>query len=91
MAVYLLHFDRPISPRHTAQHYLGSTDNLPRRIRQHHKGQGSRLCQVAKEREIGFVVAREWFLGDRQLERKLKSRKNSRKLCPVCTFIDWRV
>lgn len=87
--VYLLHFDRPISQHHTAQHYLGYSNSIPNRIRQHHKGQGSRLCQVAKERGIDFVLCRTWNLGDRMLERKLKSRKNSKKLCPVCTFIDW--
>jgi predicted GIY-YIG superfamily endonuclease len=81
--VYLLHFDRPISPDHTCQHYMGSADDLERRIKEHRAGQGSRLCEVAKERGIGFVIVRIWQ-GDRKLERKLKKRKNGPRLCPIC-------
>jgi hypothetical protein len=29
---YLLHFTRPISPAHTAQHYLGWADDLDERL-----------------------------------------------------------
>ncbi|MBE9178628.1 endonuclease [Oculatella sp. LEGE 06141] len=82
---YLLHFDRPISDRHTAQHYLGYSDNIENRITQHERGHGSRLCQVAKERDIGFIVAREW-IGDRSLERQLKRQKNTPRLCWICNF-----
>lgn len=81
--VYLLHFDQPISPDHTAQHYLGSADDWEARIEQHRQGQGARLCEVAKARNIGFVVARLW-VGDRDLERALKQRKNSPRFCPIC-------
>ena len=84
--VYLLHFEKPINDRHPARHYLGFSRNVFWRIRQHHKGKGARLCQVAKERGIDFIVADIWYLGDRALERKLKSQKNSPRLCPVCTF-----
>ena len=83
---YLLHFDKPISDRHTTQHYLGYSNDIPHRINQHRQGKGSRLCEVAKERQITFVIAQTWIGGDRQLETKLKSRKNSPKLCPFCTF-----
>lgn len=80
---YLLHFERPISDRHTTQHYLGWTDNLESRVNQHKSGAGSRLCQVAKDREIPFEVVRTWP-GDRGLERKLKNRHASNRLCPIC-------
>lgn len=80
MYVYLLHFDRPISPLHTCQHYLGFAHDLAQRIEQHRAGTGSRLCAVAKERGIGFAVVAVWQ-GDRTLERKLKNRKNSPCLC----------
>ncbi|NJP11675.1 MAG: GIY-YIG nuclease family protein [Leptolyngbyaceae cyanobacterium RU_5_1] len=83
MAVYLLHFDRLISPNHTTQHYLGFAENLENRISQHRNGSGSRLCAVAKERGIGFVLARTWE-GDRQTERQLKRQKGSPRLCPIC-------
>ena len=83
MAVYLLHFQRPISAEHTTQHYLGYTQDLVRRIEEHRAGRGSRLCEVAKEREIPFVLVRVW-IGGRRLERQLKRRKNGPKLCPIC-------
>ena len=81
--VYLLHFDRPISDRHTAQHYVGWAKYLPARALAHMRGQGARLTQVAAERNIGFVIARTWP-GDRTYERKIKDRKNAPKLCPLC-------
>ena len=31
----------------------------------------------------GFVIARTWN-GGRDLERRLKNRKNSLRLCPIC-------
>jgi predicted GIY-YIG superfamily endonuclease len=83
MNCYLLHFDSPISPNHTAQHYLGFSADLSERITQHKEGSGSRLCAVAKERGIAFTVARTWE-GDRAVERKLKAQKNSPRLCPIC-------
>lgn len=85
--VYLLHFDSPIAPgKHTAQHYLGYADNLNARIEQHRAGTGARLCEVAKERGISFVIARTWE-GGRLLERQLKNRKNAPKLCPLCSRV----
>ena len=83
MTVYLLHFEQPISPDHTAQHYIGFTDDLPRRLEQHRAGAGSRLCEVAKERGIDFVLVRTWE-GDRAKERQLKRRKAGPRLCPPC-------
>ncbi|MBI3960234.1 MAG: endonuclease [Chloroflexi bacterium] len=83
MCVYLLHFSEPISPDHTAQHYLGSTEDLTRRLAEHRAGAGSRLCEVAKERGIDFVLVRTWQ-GDRGKERQLKRRKSGPKLCPLC-------
>lgn len=60
MTVYLLHFDRPISPNHTTQHYIGWTLDLAERIHHHEMGNGARLTEVAAERGIGFEVARTW-------------------------------
>jgi predicted GIY-YIG superfamily endonuclease len=81
--VYLLHFERPISEKHTTQHYIGWAKHLPSRIAKHMKGDGARLTQVAVERNIGFVIARTWN-GDRTMERKLKDRKEGPRLCPIC-------
>jgi predicted GIY-YIG superfamily endonuclease len=84
MTVYLLHFERPISDSHTTQHYLGFAKSVDNRISQHRAGDGARLCQVAKQRGISFSVARVWQDGDRALERRLKNRKNSPRICPIC-------
>ena len=84
---YLLHFDvkigNPDNPRGQAQHYLGSCKHLPTRMQQHLRGEGARLTQVLRERNIGFVIARVWP-GDRAFERKLKRRKAGPRLCPIC-------
>ena len=60
MAVYLLHFTAPISPKHTCQHYIGYADHWPTRIIEQRAGSANaaRLCQVARERGIDFQVAR---------------------------------
>ena len=86
MAVYLLHFSAPISPRHTCQHYIGWAESWPDRIAIQRAGNGdaARLCQVAKERGIDFIIARIWPDGDKALERRLKNQHNTRRLCPVC-------
>ena len=81
--VYLLHFDTPISPNHSTQHYLGSAADLQHRLAEHAAGQGARLTQVARQRGIGWIVARTWN-GGRQLERQIKKRKNAPRYCPIC-------
>lgn len=81
--VYLLHFERPISPLSTAQHYLGYADRLAARMAHHEAGSGARLTQVARERGIAWEVVRTWE-GDRTLERKLKRRHEAPRLCPRC-------
>ena len=81
--VYLIHFDAPISDRHTCQHYLGYAENLAARVKCHRQGQGARLTQVAIERGIKFQVVRVWQ-GDRGRERRLKNRKDGPHLCPIC-------
>jgi predicted GIY-YIG superfamily endonuclease len=84
MTVYLLHFDSPISKHHTAQHYIGWTEQpLENRLEVHKQGNGARFTQVANERGIRYQIVRTWK-GNRKLERKLKNRKNSPKLCPIC-------
>jgi hypothetical protein len=49
----------------------------------HFKGRGARFMQVARERGIGFVIARTWQ-GDRTMERRLKNRHEAPRLCPLC-------
>ena len=80
MTVYLLHFDQRLCH---AQHYLGSTDNLENRLACHRKGNGARLMAVVTALGITWRLARTWP-GDRTLERRLKRRKEGRRLCPIC-------
>lgn len=85
--VYLLHFDRPVSERHTCQHYIGSADAPYVRLEEHRAGRGARLTQVANERGIGYRIVRLWEAepGEgRKLERQLKRRKEAPALCPLC-------
>lgn len=83
MAVYLLHFDEKIAH---AQHYLGFSDKLDQRIKQHRRGKsGAGIVTEFFRRNIGFVVARVWEDGDRIFERHLKVKyKHTTRLCPVC-------
>lgn len=82
--VYLLHFERPISDTHTCQHYVGTADDVEERLAEHKAGRGARLCQVAKERGIDFVLVRTWE-GGRAKERQIKKWKMSNRLCPICS------
>lgn len=83
--VYLFHFEKPISSRHTCQHYIGYADDLASRVQDQWNGgsKAARLLQIAKQRGIGVELVRAWR-GDRTFERQLKNRKNGPRLCPVC-------
>jgi predicted GIY-YIG superfamily endonuclease len=76
----LLHFDTPY--RH-ARHYLGYAADLDVRLAQHRAGRGARLVEVITEAGISFTLARTWE-GDRTMERRLKNRHASPRLCPLC-------
>lgn len=82
--VYLLHFDTPY--KH-AKHYLGFVDKsegLQARLIRHAKGQGARLLEIVSGAGIGFTLARTWQNATRDFERKLKNRKETPMLCPIC-------
>lgn len=83
--VYLLHF----SPRYRhAGHYLGSTlvNAQSDRIAAHLAGHGSPLVRAAIAAGCAVTVARTWR-GDRKLERRLKDRHASPRLCPICRAV----
>jgi predicted GIY-YIG superfamily endonuclease len=80
LPVYLLHFERPY--RH-ARHYLGYAADLDMRLARHRAGRGARLVEVITEAGISFTLARTWE-GDRTMERRLKNRHASPRLCPLC-------
>jgi predicted GIY-YIG superfamily endonuclease len=79
--VYLIHFAEPY--RH-AKHYLGWASDLEQRITRHRCSHGARLLQVVNQAGIEWKVVRVWEDETRHFERRLKNRKNSPRLCPVC-------
>lgn len=88
---YLIHFATPLgtSPRGMAQHYIGRTANLTRRIREHAVGVGARLPAAFARAGIGFEVTRVFYPGPNQrpsdVERSLKNQKRAKRLCPICS------
>ena len=86
MTCYLIHLDQRLGSDHPnggAQHYLGTTINLPQRLESHREGRGARILAAAVERGIGFDVVRTWE-GGREEEKRLKAFHNAPKFCPVC-------
>lgn len=81
--IYLIHFERPL---HHARHYLGycADGTLQVRLIRHRAGRGARLLAVLRTLNIGWEVVRV-FEGDRHFERTLKNRRNTPRLCPVCS------
>ena len=78
--VYLIHLGRPY--RH-ARHYIGWTRSLAARVAHHRAGSGSNFLRVVTGAGIDWEVVRSWE-GTRSDERRLKSRRNAPRLCPVC-------
>lgn len=81
--VYILHFNTKY--RHAA-HYVGfANSDVDKRIERHRNGgSGAKLMDAISENGIGFQVARIWENADRWFERRIKRRKNTKNLCPVC-------
>jgi predicted GIY-YIG superfamily endonuclease len=75
-----LHFDRPIF---RAQHYLGWSIDIERRVALHRRGKGARLVAQALAAGIGVDLVRVWLTGDRTQERSLK-RSGPKAQCPWC-------
>ena len=77
---YLLHFERPI---YGAQHYLGWSTDIRRRVRLHLSGRGARLVSQALQAGIGVELVRIWPTFVRQQEYVLK-RQTPKRYCPRC-------
>ena len=79
--VYLIHF---AAKYEHAQHYLGLSNDVSRRMEEHRSGQGSPLMKAVTKAEIPWDVVRTWKDADRMLERRLKNQKNAWRFCPIC-------
>jgi predicted GIY-YIG superfamily endonuclease len=82
--VYLIHLDAPL---HHAQHYLGfvADDSMVlERLAKHQAGTGSKFLRAVNAAGIRYYIARVWPGAGRTEERKLKNKKKSRTLCPIC-------
>lgn len=78
---YLLHFSDKVC--HSG-HYLGTSADLCKRLQMHGKNTSrAKLIQRAHELGITFQLVRVWD-GGRGVERHLKDRHDSPKLCPIC-------
>jgi predicted GIY-YIG superfamily endonuclease len=80
--VYLFHFQP--NYKH-ARHYLGYADDILRRLEEHRNSQGARLTEVALKAGCELWLVRMWPNRGRHFERQLKRRKNSPRLCPICS------
>ncbi len=78
--VYLIHLDTPL--KH-ARHYLGYSENLPKRLQQHRTGRGAAFMKAISKEGITWHVSRIWD-GNYELEQMLKRQHNASHLCPTC-------
>lgn len=85
---YLIHFNskigNPANRRGQAQHYLGCTSSLKRRMADHRSGNGSKIMAAVARAGVSWRLARTWSHGTRKLEKRLKAQKNAPRLCPIC-------
>lgn len=81
---YLLHFSEPYPGGTAPQHYLGWAEDVERRVEEHRKGQGAKLCLHVAAQGIQLDVVRVWEGGDRKLERELKRAHRPALYCPHC-------
>lgn len=83
--IYLLHFDRPMTGKKMAQHYLGWTKTVDPdpRLLQHQAGKGSAIMREVMKQGIGFTVVRTWT-GTKKDERAKKNSGHLSRYCPIC-------
>src|SRR5690242_4462206 len=76
---YLLHFDGVVFG---AQHYLGWSGDVFRRVRVHLNGRGARLVRQALAAGLSVEMVRLWPNVDRSAERALKRNIAPKRYCP---------
>lgn len=78
--VYLLCLSRPF---HHTRHYLGSSNDPERRLREHRSGRGSHYTRAVIAAGIDLEIVRLWP-GERYDEVLRKLSKNAARWCPHC-------
>ncbi len=80
--VYILHFDEKYKG---AQHYLGATTNLDRRLGEHRSGRGNGLIKAVLDTGTPITLTNVIDNDDVfKLEKQIKKSKNNKRMCPVC-------
>lgn len=83
--IYILHIDPPLAH---ARHYVGWTkdEDVTRRVNEHLKQSGRRPSKLigAALRAGRAVTLAGTLEGDRDFERRLKSRGGASSYCPLC-------
>lgn len=82
--VYLLHLDPPY--KH-ARHYLGYSDDIARRFREHQTGRGSALTEAAVAAGCELSIVRVWPGYDKNDEWRLRCQHNNPRMCPICNTV----
>lgn len=78
--IYILEFNQPLgTARHQARFYIGycEENRLSERLAEHQTGKGAAITRAANKRGISYQVICT-LPGERNLERQLKRRKNTR-------------
>src|SRR5258706_14086215 len=78
--VYLIHFEQKY---HHAGHYLGYSKHLWFRIITHRSNTGAKLLRAVNQVGIEWTAVHTRTVDSQDLERKLKSLKNSPRLAPI--------
>lgn len=82
---YLIHFDSPIDRTGIyihygdISHYVGYSENIDKRIRQHLRGKGSTMTRTAIKQGIVIREVRRWL---ENVESVIN--KNAKSHCPIC-------
>lgn len=80
--IYVIHFDQPLAH---ANHYIGYCEDgrLDERIARHRAGNGAKILAALNRLDITYRIVHT-LPGTRDDERRIKNRKNAKRLCPIC-------
>lgn len=88
--VYLIKLDRPLgTDKHQARYYLGSTNNLKRRMHEHRSSIGAAMLRAANERGIGYEIIKWVWVEDQTVARLLECRLKAMKNHALLVDRDW--